>query len=260
LPDAPFPSKSPEPQAPGFFAFFDPHHGCSKQISKVHGLTQGSSWIIPRHNGGATITASQKIARIVGASSRAIQAAQPGTSAWNAEEQAIRDEKSIPWRNLGKFGPPDTIASEHFVWFQDGMVFKATAYGRFGHSINKGPGKATPLEYLRRIAASNEAFNDSATIVGKFENENGSLGLIHAQDFIAQNPAGASHATPEQLIKFLESLGFFPSEGHFSKYEVWANANLGIEVADFHSGNVILNSEGIVVPIDIVVHKGRFEK
>ena len=53
------------------------------------------------------------------------------------------------------------------------MVFKATAYGRFGHSIDKGAGKASPLEYLRRIAASNEAFNDSATIVGKFENENG---------------------------------------------------------------------------------------
>jgi hypothetical protein len=135
------------------------------------------------------------------------------------------------------------------------MVFKATAYDRFGHSIDKGLGKATPLEYLRRIAASNEAFNDSATIVGKFENENGSLGFIHAQDFIAENAAGAFHATPEQLIKFLESHGFLPSEGHFSKYEVWANADLGIELAEFHSGNVILNSEGMVVPIDIVVHK-----
>jgi hypothetical protein len=96
LPDALLPLKSPEPQAPGFFAFFDPHHGRSKQISKGHGLTQGSSWIISRHNGGPTITASQKIARIVGASSRAIQAAQPSTSAWDAEVQAIRDEKSIP--------------------------------------------------------------------------------------------------------------------------------------------------------------------
>jgi hypothetical protein len=73
------------------------------------------------------LTASQKNARDVGASSRTIQAAKPGTSAWNAEEQAIRDEKSIPWRNLGKFGPLDAVASEHLVWFQDGMVFKATA-------------------------------------------------------------------------------------------------------------------------------------
>lgn len=74
------------------------------------------------------------------------------------------------------------------------MVFKATAYGRFGHSIDKGAGNATPLEYLRRIAASNEAFDDFATIVGKFENENGSLGLMHAQDLIAQNPAEVFHA------------------------------------------------------------------
>jgi hypothetical protein len=81
------------------------------------------------------------------------------------------------------------------------------------------------------------------------------LGLIHAQDFTEQNPAGAFHAKPEQLIKFLDSLGFFPSEGHFSNYEVWANSDLGIEIAEFHSGNAILNSEGMVVPIDIVVHK-----
>ena len=87
------------------------------------------------------------------------------------------------------------------------MVFKATAYGRFGHSIEKGPGKATPLEYLRRIAASNEAFNDSSTIVGKFENENVSLGLIYAQEFIEQSPAGALHATPEQPIHFQSSSG-----------------------------------------------------
>ena len=191
----------------------------------------------------------------MGAGSRSIQAAQPCTSTWDAEEQAIRESSSIPWYDIGALEAPATVASEHLVWFQDGMVFKATAYGRFGHSSEKGPGKGTPLEYLRRIAASNEAFNDSATIVGKFENENGGLGLIHAQDFIEQNPAGAFHATPEQLIHFLESLGFFPSEGHFAKYEVWANADLGIEIADFHSGNVILNSEGMVVPIDIVVNK-----
>ena len=71
------------------------------------------------------------------------------------------------------------------------MVFKATAYGRFGQSMEKGPGNATPMAYLQRIAAINEAFNDSETIVRKFENENGSLGLIHAQDFIEQNPTGA---------------------------------------------------------------------
>jgi hypothetical protein len=53
----------------------------------------------------------------------------------------------------------------------------------------------------------------------------------------------------------LESLGFFPSEGYFSKYEVWVNADLGIEIADFHSENVISSSEGTVDPIDIVGHK-----
>lgn len=191
----------------------------------------------------------------MGASCRAIQASQPGTSAWDAEEQAIRECSIIPWYDIRAFETPATIASEHLIWFQDGVVFKATAYGRFGHSINNGPGNATPLEYLRRIAASNEAFHDSATIIGKFENEDGRLGLIHAQDFIEQNPEKPVQAEPRQLVSFLESLGFFPAEGHFSQYEIWANADLGIEIADFHAGNIIVDTEGSIVPIDIVVHE-----
>ena len=127
MPDAPFPLKSPGPQASGFFAFSGWRHRRSKQISKVHGLTPGSSWIFSSRNGGITITASQKIARLVGASSRAIQAAQPGTSAWNAEEQAIRESSSIPWYDIGALEAPATIASEHRLCFQDGMVNKATA-------------------------------------------------------------------------------------------------------------------------------------
>jgi hypothetical protein len=57
------------------------------------------------------------------------------------------------------------------------------------------------------------------------------------------------------MIHFLESLGFFLSKSHFSKYEVRANADLGIEIADFHSENVISSREGTVDPIDIVGYK-----
>jgi hypothetical protein len=45
----------------------------------------------------------------VGTSSRAIQAAQPGTSARDAEIEAIRGAESIPWINLESFPKPDTV-------------------------------------------------------------------------------------------------------------------------------------------------------
>jgi len=206
-------------------------------------------------NGGGAITASQRIARDLGASSRAIQEAQPGTSSGDAELQAIRDAGSIPWEDIGAFGKPDTVASEHQIWFKEGKVFKATAYGKFGHSIEKGPGNALPLEYLRRIAATNEAFDDSARIVGKFEDKDGNLGLIHVQDFIPENPENPTQPTPKQITQFLESRGFFPAEGRPTNYEVWINPDLGIEVTDLHPGNLIVDATGKLVPIDVIANK-----
>jgi hypothetical protein len=129
---------------------FDP---TSANINYSIGVDSNDSSGYMGTRGGNAITASQKIARDLGASSRAIQEAQPGTSARDAELQAIRDSESIPWYDIGAFGQPDTVASEHQIWFDEGQVYKATAYGRFGHSIEKGPGNASPLEYLRRIAA-----------------------------------------------------------------------------------------------------------
>jgi len=206
-------------------------------------------------DGGSAITASQKIARDLGASSRAIQKAQPSTSSRDAELKAIRDAGSIPWEDIGAFGKPDTVASEHQIWFKEGKVFKATAYGKFGHSIEKGPGNASPLEYLRRIAATNEAFDDSARIVGKFEDKDGNLGLIHVQDFIQENPENPTQPTPKQIIQFLESRGFFPAEGRPTNYEVWINPDLGIEVTDLHPGNLIVDATGKLVPIDVIANK-----
>jgi len=206
-------------------------------------------------DGGSAITASQKIARDLGASSRAIQKAQPSAPSRDAELQAIRESASIPWYDIGALETPATVASEHQIWFKEGKVFKATAYGKFGHSIEKGPGNALPLEYLRRIAATNEAFDDSARIVGKFEDKDGNLGLIHVQDFIPENPENPTQPTPKQIIQFLQSRGFFPAEGRPTNYEVWINPDLGIEVTDLHPGNLIVDATGKLVPIDVIANK-----
>ena len=197
-------------------------------------------------------TPSQEIARDVGASSRAIQVAQPGTSSRDAEIEAIRRAAAIPWISLETFGEAHTVASEHQIWFKDDKVIKATAYGKFGHSFD-GPGKGTPLGYLRRIAAANEAFSDSATIIGKFVDAEGNFGLVHAQDFILGDES-KTIATEDQIIAFLEANGF--SEDTTSKARgVYVNAELGIEVSDFHPGNFVVSADGKLVPIDVLARK-----
>ena len=158
----------------------------SKEVSTD---TSNSIWVdlndsleYRKGNGSNAITASQKIARDIAASSQAIQNSQSGTSEIAGQILAIERADGIPWQDVESLGRPDTEASEHLIWFfpSEGKVFKATAYGRFGHSISRGSGKSSPLEYLRRIAATNEAFNDTATIIGKFRHPDGALGLVHA--------------------------------------------------------------------------------
>ena len=62
-------------------------------------------------DGGSAITASQKIARDLGASSRAIQKAQPSAPSRDAELQAVRESASIPWYDIGALEAPATVAS-----------------------------------------------------------------------------------------------------------------------------------------------------
>jgi hypothetical protein len=200
-------------------------------------------------NASRAITRSQKIARDVGASSRAIRMAQPERSAWDSEVEAIRKSNAIPWYSIESLGAPDKVESEHQIWFHDNEVVKATAYGKFGHSIKNGSGKATPLEYLRRIAAANEAFNDTAEIVGKFEDAAGNLGLIHAQEFVAAEREDI-FASEQEITAFAEANGFSQnSDGR------WINEQIGIELSDMHRGNFIVAKGGRLVPIDVLAHK-----
>jgi hypothetical protein len=166
---------------------------------------------------------------------------------------AIERADGIPWQDVESLGRPDTEASEHLIWFfpEEGKVFKATAYGKFGHSIERGSGKNTPLEYLRRIAAVNEAFQDSATIIGKFRHPDAALGLVHAQDFVPRKK-GSRKITDTQILRFLNEQGF---ELDPMRAGVFVNQRIGIEVADAHPGNFIRSGNGTIVPIDILAFK-----
>ena len=229
----------------------------SKEVSTD---TSNSIWVdlndsleYRKGNGSNAITASQKIARDIAASSQAIQNSQSGTSEIAGQILAIERADGIPWQDVESLGRPDTEASEHLIWFfpSEGKVFKATAYGRFGHSISKGSGKNSPLEYLRRIAATNEAFDDTATIIGKFRHPDGALGLVHAQDFIVRKK-GSKKITFSEIERFLLKNGFLKDE---RREAVFVNKDIGIEVADAHPGNFIKAENSTLVPIDVLAFK-----
>ena len=87
----------------------------SKEVSTD---TSNSIWVdlndsleYRKGNGSNAITASQKIARDLGASSRAIQKAQPSAPSRDAELQAVRESASIPWYDIGALEAPATVAS-----------------------------------------------------------------------------------------------------------------------------------------------------
>jgi hypothetical protein len=204
-------------------------------------------------HGRFEITISQKIARDIASSAQAIQKAQPGTSEIAGQILAIERADRIPWQDVESLGRPDTEASEHLIWFfpDEGKVFKATAYGRFGHSIAGGSGKNSPLGYLRRIAAVNEAFNDTVTIIGKFRGQDGALGLVHAQDFIVRKK-WSRKITFAEIERFLFQNRFYKDP---KREGVFINDEMGIEIADAHPGNFIRAESGLMVPIDVLAFK-----
>jgi hypothetical protein len=84
---------------------------------------------------------------------------------------AIERADGIPWQDVESLGRPDTEASEHLIWFfpEEGKVFKATAYGKFGHSIERGSGKNTDTQILRFL--NEQGFKLDPLRAGVFVNQ-----------------------------------------------------------------------------------------
>ena len=123
-------------------AFTNNSNEVSTDTSYSIGVDLNDSLEYRKENGRIAITALQKIARDIAASSQAIQNSQSGASEIAGQILAIERADGIPWQDVECLGRPDTEASEHLIWFfpSEGKVFKATAYGRFGHSISRGSG------------------------------------------------------------------------------------------------------------------------
>ena len=124
--------------------------------------------------------------------------------------------------------------------------------GSFGWS-SAGEGlKATPLEYLDRLAWQNLLFSDEIKIIA-IVGEKRVLQMVTSQPYIFE-PYDSPDITLEEIDHFFEVR-------HFDKISVnpdapwFFNSDLGIAIGDGHPGNFIRDVHGEIVPIDLVIGK-----
>lgn len=102
-------------------------------------------------------------------------------------------------------------------------------------------------EYLRNIQWSNALFEDDIRLEGVLWQPLGAA-VVVSQPFIE-----GSQPSDAQVADWFSQQGY--SRDGFNK---WRAATTGAVIADAHTGNFVLMTDGILVPIDLqVLHPGR---
>ncbi|WP_424313105.1 hypothetical protein [Haloferula sp.] len=167
---------------------------------------------------------------------------------WADDRGLILDPKEFPER-------PVPGGAEHEVFPFEGEFWKITHTDSFGWVPSAGDDGlpevvcATPLDYLTRWKLVNWVLGDRVLLRGITHIDEG-LSLVISQPAIA-----GENAEPDQIRSRFEQAGFrslrrfvMGAEADSSYYD--PNRRLGIFDA---SGDNVLNSGGIIVPIDVVV-------
>jgi hypothetical protein len=110
--------------------------------------------------------------------------------------------------------------------------------------------RATPLEYLRRLVYQNWFLGDDIRLLG------GILGDDHFEIITSQpwiyGDSTFPPASDDQIAHYFAAIGFGRSE-QFEGGGFFYSPEFNVVAADAHSRNVIVSSEGYVVPIDVVM-------
>lgn len=166
-------------------------------------------------------------------------------------EWARRHGKLLPFTHIEQFSRVSTGA-EHVVYhdFQRGLAIKATHVNSFGHSVRFEGARATPVEYLDRLAYHNALFGDDIRIEG-VAYEEGQLEVVTSQSWIR---ADSEDPNPEQgeIDRFFAERGFEPA-GINPDAPMYFNAGLKLLAADAHNENIIRDENGNFVAIDVVI-------
>jgi hypothetical protein len=142
--------------------------------------------------------------------------------------------------------------AEHSTFFDvaDGVAFKVTFDGRFGHCLRDEGAIATPLDYLERLALHNELFADDILLHGLLESSSG-MRLVSSQPWIVA-PIEQPSPAQEDIDLFLGEFGFVRS-GAFPDGFVYFNAEADLVIGDAQPANVLIDEAGVLHPIDLVI-------
>jgi hypothetical protein len=109
---------------------------------------------------------------------------------------------------------------------------------------------ATPRDYLRRLAWHNQLFGDDIRLHGIFEPSAG-LRLVTSQPWVASASERPMPAQAE-LDEWLAAFGFLRSPAYPDGF-IYYNAEAGLVIGDAQPANVLIDTEGVLRPIDLVI-------
>lgn len=160
------------------------------------------------------------------------------------------------------FAPPAREGGrEHDVRLEEstGRWIKFTKPGATGCTVSWGDSGApfmhgaSPLEYLQRLAWQNQVFGDDIRLIGLWQAQ------VHRWSVVTSQPGlQGDRPTLDQLEAAFRSSGFALLPWRGIGYEgSLAFRGGGFDVWDVHPANVFLSTEGLPLPVDVIVTRSR---
>jgi hypothetical protein len=160
--------------------------------------------------------------------------------------------KRIPSDFVDRFKPIGSGA-EHRVYYdqQNGLAIKVTRGNAFGHSMFGPDAKATPSEYLRRLAWSNLLLGDEFKILGVVYDEEDHTEIVSAHKWIE---AHKDRSVPfdDEIVAYFARFGFHPI-GNNPDAPLFYHNDLKLLLGDAHDTNLIRDVNGELAAIDVVI-------
>lgn len=199
----------------------------------------------------------QSAARFVRRGAQTIRARSAGISQYRAERRALIDW-AVRRGKLLEFGYIEQFryvgeGAEHRVYRDDSkgnLAFKATIQNRFGYSTQREDLGASPLEYLRRLAAQNWIFGDDIRMVGIFGSEE-HIEVVSSQPWISVHPS-RPNPSQDEIDVYMGDFGFQSMSFNLDT-PLYFNRFLNLVAADAHDRNVLRDMANNLVAIDLVI-------
>ena len=143
--------------------------------------------------------------------------------------------------------------AEHRVYHDQTrkVAIKATHANQFGHSTYASNTRATPVEYLERLAWCNALFGDRFKIIGIARDEEEQVEIVCSQPWISAHPI-RSVPLQTEINEYFGQFGFNRIPGAPDAPMFYHN-DLELLVADAHDTNILRDEKGRLAAIDVVV-------